>query len=204
MVRVVDPKTRHLVAQAKDGDEGALNELCRLYAPRVRCLVRLRMGQKLRSKMESMDLVQDVLYAVLRDLGNFTYENEGDFLRWLTKIVENRLRDHADGLHAQKRDIRREVPLGQYESSTQPNVGVPPQPIDTKTPSVVVSEMQEYARLEKALDTLRPEYREVILLTKIEGLSYREVGERLGKSSEAARALVARAMTALAGAFRSV
>jgi RNA polymerase sigma-70 factor (ECF subfamily) len=204
MVRVVDPKTRHLVAQAKDGDEGALNELCRLCAPRVHCLVRLRMGQKLRSRMESMDLVQDVLYAVLRDLGNFTYENEGDFLRWLSRIVENRLRDHVDGLHAQKRDIRREVPLGGYESSTQANRAVPAQPTDTKTPSAVVSEMQEYARLEEALDGLRPEYRQVILLTKIEGLSYKEVGERLGRSSEAARALVARAMTALASAFRSV
>jgi RNA polymerase sigma-70 factor (ECF subfamily) len=204
MVRIVDPKTQHLVAQAKGGDEGALNELCRLYGPRVRCLVRLRMGRLLRSRMDSMDLVQDVLCSVLRDLGNFTYENEGDFLRWLSKIVENRLRDHADELHAQKRDIRREVPLGRYESSTQGNLAAPAPPLDTKTPSAVVSEMQEYAELERALDALRPEYREIILLTKIEGLSYREVGEKLGKSSEAARALVARAMTALARAFRSV
>ena len=51
-------KTRELVALAKDGDESALGQLCRVYGPRVRWIVRLRMGKELRSKLDSMDLVE--------------------------------------------------------------------------------------------------------------------------------------------------
>jgi len=60
------------------------------------------------------------------------------------------------------------------------------------------------ARLEKAIDALKPEYKEIIILTKIEGLGYQDIAERVGKSSEAVRKLVSRAMTALINAFESV
>ncbi|MHC4704868.1 MAG: hypothetical protein ACYTFQ_30335 [Planctomycetota bacterium] len=60
---VVDGKTQHLVALAKDGDESALGQLCAVYGSRVLWLVRLRMGNELRSKLESVDLVQDVLVS---------------------------------------------------------------------------------------------------------------------------------------------
>lgn len=73
MRQTVEYKTRHLVVLAKDGDESALNKLWAVYGPRVLWLVRLRMGKELRSKLESMDLVQDVLVSALKDLGNFTY-----------------------------------------------------------------------------------------------------------------------------------
>ena len=103
----VDDKTRHLVALAQGGGESALNQLCKVYGARVLWIIRLRMGAELRSKLESMDLVQDVLVSALKDLGNFTYETEGDFLRWLSRITENRLRGHLHRLHANKRDIRK-------------------------------------------------------------------------------------------------
>ena len=60
------------------------------------------------------------------------------------------------------------------------------------------------AILAKALDLLKPEYRKVILLTKIEGLSYKEIADRLGKSADAVRMLVSRAIAALSGAFESI
>ncbi|MHC4192506.1 MAG: RNA polymerase sigma factor, partial [Planctomycetota bacterium] len=75
-------RTQELVALAKDGSDSALNQLCNVYGERVHWIVRLRMGKELRSKLESMDLVQDVLVSALRDLGDFTYKDEGDFLRW--------------------------------------------------------------------------------------------------------------------------
>jgi DNA-directed RNA polymerase specialized sigma24 family protein len=42
----------------------------------------------------------------------------------------------------------------------------------------------------------------VIVLTKIEGLSYREIGERLGKSDDAVRMLLSRAMASLTVVFK--
>ena len=197
-------KTQHLIVLAKDGDESALDQLCRVYSERVRWIVRLRMGAEIRSKLESMDLAQDVLISAFRDLGNFTYKNEGDFLRWLSEIAENRLRDNLDRLHADKRDIRKEVRFDSHRTTTENSFVGSAEPIDLTTPSVIMSKREDLARLAKALDALKPEYRKVIVLTKIEGLSYKEIAESLGKSSDAVRMLVSRAIAALSGAFESI
>jgi len=161
------------------------------------------MGKELRSKLESMDLAQDALVSALEGLGDFTYKNKGDFLRWLSKIAENRLRDNLDKLHADKRDIRKEVRLDNYGPTTAGRFVRTPGPIDATTPSVIMSRKEELDKLEKAIDQLKPEYREVIVLTKIEGLSYKEISERLGKSNEAVRKLVSRAIVALTSVFES-
>jgi RNA polymerase sigma-70 factor (ECF subfamily) len=199
-----DYKTERLVGLAKAGDEAALNRLCAVYGERVRRIIRLRMGKELRSRLESMDLVQDAFIAALRSLQDFTYRSEGDFLRWLSRIAENRLRDNLEKLHANKRDMRREIPLNNYGRTTQDSfVGAPP-PADSTTPSVIVSRREELDKLEKAIDKLKPEYKEVIGLTKIEGLSYKEVGDRLGKNADAVRMLLSRAMAALTSAFEEI
>lgn len=191
-------KTRELVALAKDGDEFALGQLCRAYGPRVRWILRLRMGRELRSKLDSMDLVQDTLIYALKDLGDFAYKNEGDFLRWLSGIAENRVRDNLDKLHADKRDVRRERPLNIHRSTTAGGSVQTPGLVVNTTPSAILAKSEEIERLERAIDELKPEHREVIIMTRIEQLSYQEVSSRLGRSPEAVRKLLCRAMSALA------
>lgn len=196
-------KTRQLVALAKEGDETALNQLCKVYGERVRWIVRLRMGEELRSKLESMDLVQDVLLSALKDLRDFRYQDEGDFLRWLSRIAENRLRDNVDKLHADKRDIRKEVRFDNYGPRTKGRSFGERGPVDATTPSVIMSRKEELDELARAIEELKPEYKEVIVLTKIEGLSYKEISNRLGKSDEAVRKLFTRAMAALTTVFEN-
>jgi RNA polymerase sigma-70 factor (ECF subfamily) len=196
-------KTRQLVALAKEGDETALNQLCKVYGERVRWIVRLRMGEELRSKLESMDMVQDVLLSALKDLRDFRYQDEGDFLRWLSRIAENRLRDNVDKLHADKRDIRKEVRFDNYGPRTEGRSFGERGPVDATTPSVIMSRKEELDELARAIEELKPEYKEVIILTKIEGLSYKEISNRLGKSDEAVRKLFTRAMAALTTVFEN-
>jgi len=197
-------KTRHLVVLAKEGDKSALSQLYRVYAERVRWMVRFRMSGELRSKLDSMDLVQDTLIHAFNGLDNFTYKNEGDFVRWLSKIAENELRGSLRKLHADKRDIRKVVRFDHDRPTTGGGYAGMPAPVDATTPSVIMSKKDELAKLEKAIDELKPEYREVIVLTKIDGLSYNEMGERLGKSDDAVRKLVSRAMAELTGAFKRI
>jgi len=204
MKLTVDDKTQHLVALAKDGDESALNQLCKVYGSRVLWIIRFRMGAELRSKLESMDLVQDILMSALRDLGSFTYKTEGDFLRWLSRIAENRLRNQLQRLHANKRDIRKEVPLNHFRPTVKDSFVAALDAVGTTTPSVIMSKREDLDKLTKAIDALKPEYRQVIIQTKIEGLSYKEIGEQLGKSSEAVRKLVSRALEELIGIFENV
>ena len=196
-------KTQQLVVLARDGDKSALNQLYGIYAERVRWMVRFRMGKELRSRLESMDLVQDTLIHALNDLDNFTYKNEGDFLRWLSTIAENVLRGNLKKLHANKRDIRREVPLDGYGPTTGSRLVRDHGPVETTTPSVIMSKKEDLSKLEQAIDQLKPGYREVIILAKIDGLSYKEIGKKLGKSTDAVGMLLSRAMLALTNVFES-
>jgi RNA polymerase sigma-70 factor (ECF subfamily) len=196
--------TQQLVTLAKDGDEYAMNQLCRVYADRVRWMVRLRLGAELRPKLESLDLAQDVLIHALKGLGDFTYTNDGDFLRWLSKITQNALRDNVDKLYTGKRDIRKEVPLRDPDRTTGGRPFRIPEPLETKTPSVIMSMKEDLSKLEKAIDKLKPEYRDVIILSKIEGLSYKEIGKRIGKSPDAVRMLMPSAMAELTTVFMRI
>ena len=197
-------KTKQLVILAKDGDESALERLYRVYGERVRWMVRFRMGKALRSKLESMDLVQDVFVHALGGLEDFTYKNEGDFVRWLSKITQNALHDNLDKLHAAKRDIRIELRLVSHNSATKGVLREVQEGLDATTPSVIMSKREDLAKLEKAIDKLKPEYKDIIILSKIEGLSYKEIGKKLGKSPDAVRMLMPSAMAELTTVFMRI
>jgi len=194
-------KTQELIALAKEGDRCALDQLLGVYGERIRRIIRLRMGKELRSKLESMDLVNEALVCAVRDLKEFTYRDEGDFLRWLAQIAENRIRDNLDRLHAGKRDIRKESPLDDDTSKGTNGRNRLRQLAVSTTPSAILSKKEELDKLENAIDQLRPEHREVILLAKIEGLSYKEVADRLNKSTDMVGYLLSQAMMALAETF---
>lgn len=194
-------RTQQLVALAQGGDDSALDQLCCVYAERIRRIVRFRMGPELRSQLESMDLVQDVLIDAVKDIGEFRYGTDDDFLHWLSSIVENTIRDNVDRMHAAKRDVRRQVSLDKMAARTErlhADVGLP---AVTTTPSVILSLREELDKLEQAMDRLKPQYRQVILLAKIEGLSCREIAGRLNKSPAAVAMSLSRGIIALTNLF---
>ena len=201
MESIDNHKTQYLVALAKEGDPSALNQLCSVYGERVRRMIRLRLDQKLRSKLDSVDVVQDALILALGGLKDFTYRNEGDFLRWLSKIAENKLYDILDKFHTEKRDVLREIPFKKEARGAESGSVDAAGPMRTTTPSMIACKKEVLDRLEKALDELKPEYKEVIVLKRIEGLSHAEIAERLGKNTGAVRMLLARALAALAIAY---
>ncbi|MFC1604449.1 sigma-70 family RNA polymerase sigma factor [Planctomycetota bacterium] len=194
-------RTQQLVTQAQGGDDSALGQLCGVYAERVRRIVRFRMGPELRSQLESMDLVQEALIEAVKDLGDFAYSNDGDFLRWLSSIVENTIRDNVDRIHAAKRDVRRQVSLDKMAARTDMLHADAGLPVATTTPSVVLSLREELDRLEEAMDRLKPQYREVIVMAKIEGLSCKEIAARQNKRPEAVAMSLSRAIVAVTNIF---
>ena len=56
---------------------------------------------------------------------------------------------------------------------------------------------QDAERLEAAIESLSQDHREVILMRKFEELTIAEIAQRIGRSEDACRMLLARAMTAL-------
>ena len=200
--RTAIERTRELVALAQQGHRTAADRLFSVYGDRVRRMVRLRMGDELRQRMESTDLVQEVLISALQDLDNFEHRNDGDLLRWLARITERRISDSLRKMHARKRDVRRELPYDNLSQVRSPDAATPaPNRLRTTTPSVIAALGEDLDRLEQAMTVLKPEYRQVIVLVKIDGLSYGRAGEELGRSPDAVRMLLSRAMSELASEF---
>ncbi len=197
-------KTQQLVALAQEGDASALDQLCGVYVERVRRIVRFRMGPELRSHLESMDLVQEALIEAVHDLREFTYTTDGDFLHWLSSIVENTIRDHIDRIHAAKRDVRRQVSLNHLAAQANDGHADVGLPVAGTTPSVVLSLREELDRLEQAMDRLKPEHREVLVLAKIEGLSCKAIAAKLNKSPAAVAMSLSRAVVAVTSLFGEV
>ncbi|MDP6386067.1 MAG: sigma factor-like helix-turn-helix DNA-binding protein, partial [Planctomycetota bacterium] len=56
---------------------------------------------------------------------------------------------------------------------------------------------EQVERLEAAFDQMRPEWREVITLSRLVGMSMDEVADQMGRSKDATRSLLGRALVEL-------
>jgi RNA polymerase sigma-70 factor (ECF subfamily) len=179
--------TSGLLRKAKEGSPEALNRLYETCAGRLLAFIRLRLGPDLRGRLESRDILQAAMLKSLGKLRDFQGSETASFMAWLARIAEHEIHDCADFHHRQRRDAARDVPM--EEDS----------PIAALTRSALSRVIldEEAKRLEEALEALEPAHREVILLRKFEELPFAEIGRRLGRSEDACRMLLARAMTAL-------
>ena len=169
-----------------------MNELLTEVAPRLLGFIRLRLGRDLRRDLESQDLLQATLIKAFLRLDQFEGSGTGSLLGWMTAIANNEIRDQYDFHRRHRRDAAMRVSLGSGLERLEAEIVSEVSRIHLK---------QKELELERALDSLDPLHREVILLRKYEELSYPESGQRLGKSPDAARMLLARAMTALSRAL---
>ncbi len=109
-------------------------------------------------------------------------------MNWLSKIAGHVIVDLARFHGRQQRQAVETVP---FRSESNPRG---PEPVDSLTPSRILRENEEVDTLIGKLSALPGDYREAILLAKVEGLSTAEVAERMGRSREAAALLVHRAV----------
>lgn len=175
-----------LVARIQEGDDTAWEELYRRYHDQLLLVVRTRLGSKLRARLTSEDIFQSVVADAVKALRRFEYRGPGSLERFLRTMVLNKIRDRADTFGAQKRSG--EVPAGDafLERVPAPDSGAG------------YFEAETYERLERELERLPEDMREVLVLRRIEGLSSQEAARRLGKSDAAVRKAYSRALARLA------
>ena len=176
-----------LVERVKQGDQDAFSRLFEKYRSRLAVLIHYKLSPHARQFYEVEDLVQETQMRAFRDIGRFTYQAPGSFLRWLSSIADHVI---VDRMRYQNRERRagEEVP---FRSASNPGG---PEPADTKTPSRLFAQQEAVERLLTRLDALPEDYRQALVLAKIEGLTTAEIAARLGKSREAVALLVYRAL----------
>jgi RNA polymerase sigma factor (sigma-70 family) len=182
-----------LFASTTRGDRGALDQLLQRYLPNLRAFVHARLGAHLRQHESSLDVMQSVCRELLSARDGFDFRGEAHFRAWLFTAALNKVRERHRRLHSERRDVAREQPA---------TAGAPLSAATLSTPSQDAIGNETAAAVHDALGELDEEHREVIALARFAGLPHRVIGEVMGRSEDAARQLLARALLQLARGLR--
>lgn len=192
--------TIDLLQRAQGGNKEALNRLFERYYERVRRIVRLRLGNTLRRRVESGDILQETFIAAIGNFDRFEMRNEASFINWLAKIAEHQVIAAADYHKAKKRNLSQEVPLVTQDESGR--IGVDPA-ASGLTPVEELDRVEQTMLVEQCIGKLSKTYRELIILRDYAAASWDVVAEETGRpSASAARMMHAQAMIALGKAMR--
>lgn len=152
------PDEEAIIRQCLDGKEDSYSVLVDRYKTMVYNVAFRMVGDIDAAK----DIAQESFIAAYRGLGQFKFESK--FSSWLYSIVLNKCRDHL-------RLIKETV-------STDDIAGVRPDP--GPSPEQVAVARQSKDLLQRALDVLPADYREVLVLKHIEELDYQEIAAITG------------------------
>lgn len=142
----------------------AFEELALPLLPRMYNFARWLSG----NNEDAEDLVQEALLKGLRGFSSFAPST--NFKAWIFRILRNTWLTSRTGLRAMRTVALEDELGGQGEPETWPE-GV----IDRQTPEGELLRLSERAAIEAAMEKLTPPLLEVILLSDVEELKYREI-----------------------------
>ena len=200
----VPSELREYLLQARQGDNGARDRLfavCRSY---LGVLARANVQPWMQAKLDASDIVQQTLLDAHRDFGQFEGQTEQEWLAWLRQILAHNTGDAVRHFgQAEKRDVRREVPLNDAGSSAAVPNAREPASLEA-SPSQWAMHNERELLLAEAIERLDDDYREVILLRNIARLSFDEVADRMGRTRPAVQMLWMRAIKTLRASLKGI
>lgn len=172
-----------LIRKCKKGDRAAFDELCEKYYSRV---INIAYGM-LSNHDDACDAAQETFFRVYKSIGLF--KEQSSFTTWLYRITTNIC---SDILRRRQRNTNI-VSISQVAEEKKD--------IDIKdnepTPEESYEITERQLAVRQAISELREEYRVVITLCDIEGMSYDEIAEVLGLPSGTVKSRINRARNSL-------
>lgn len=198
----ITDETKRLVDKAQNGDVEALNQLFARHYQTMLDVARRRLGARLRTKEEPVDLAQTTFREAHRDFNSYTYRGEGSLLRWLIQILQNKIRDRAEFYSAGKRDLSKERSIEVPVDGGDEIKRIEP-PADDLTVTMQVQREEDFDLVRESLAELSDDHRKAITLVFFQGLSLRDAGKQMdGRSEDAVRMLLRRAEARLGDILR--
>lgn len=177
-----------LASRAAAGDHAAWTEIFRAHHSQIYRYVAARVPQA-----EAADLTADVFVSAVASIGN--YARQGPLLAWLYGIARHRVADYHRRTRRREPFIARLPGFGRFlrNGEEEPDVASPPDTRRGNDPATSI----EGIDLERALDRLTDDQREVIVLRHFMGLSTSEIAALLRRQPSAVYSLEARALARL-------
>jgi RNA polymerase sigma-70 factor, ECF subfamily len=190
-----DPE--HLLCLARTGDGTALGRLLESYRNYLELLARLQIGRRLQGKADAADLVQETFLEAHTHFAQFQGSSAAELAGWLRQILASRLaRLVRSYCHTRRRDVRLErqlaAELDQSSRVLDRGLAAP-----GSTPSQRAARREQAVLLANALGQLPEDYREVLVLHHLEGLSLPAVARRLGRTLDSVKNVWLRALAQL-------
>jgi RNA polymerase sigma-70 factor (ECF subfamily) len=194
----LDPE--QLLADARGGRTESLGRLLELNRTYLTLLARTQIDLHLQGRVDASDVVQETFLDACRDFDHFRGNSPGEWVAWLRQIlIYNLARVVQRQVVAQKRSARREVSLEQRVAVMDRSSGRIEAALVGRSisPSSQAQRPEIAARVADQLARLSPDYREVLVLRNLEGLTFSEVAQHMGRSAGAVRILWVRAVDQL-------
>jgi RNA polymerase sigma-70 factor (ECF subfamily) len=164
----VDTDDSVLLERCRAGDLAAFEPLVEKYRQRVWRLA----YNVLRDQEEAWDVAQEAFIRAYQALPNF--RGQSAFYTWLFRIVMNVATDRARQRAARGRAFGTErVPEEEWDRV------LVDRPAGQDAPDEAAVRGQDRARIEAALAKLSEQHRAIIVLSDLEGLSYKEIADVL-------------------------
>lgn len=171
------------------GDPARLGEFVEQHRERLRAMVRLRLDPRLSGRLDASDVVQDACAEAVKRLPEWLDGEEMPLHLWLRLLTGQRLIQlHREHLGAAMRDAGREVSLerGHAPDASAATLASAIADSGALSPSGVAMQAERVERLRGALELMKPEDREVLVLRHFEQLSNGDVAQILGLSAPGA------------------
>jgi RNA polymerase sigma-70 factor (ECF subfamily) len=164
----VDTNDAALVERCRAGDVAAFEPLVEKYRQRVWRLA----YNTLRDREEAWDVAQEAFIRAYQALPSF--RGQSAFYTWLYRIVMNVAADRARSRGAQGRAFGTErVPEEDWDRV------LPDQNPGDEAPDAAALRREQRGKIMQALATLSEDHRKIVMLSDLEGLSYREIADTL-------------------------
>jgi RNA polymerase sigma-70 factor (ECF subfamily) len=191
---------------AKQGDENARGELLNTFRPYLNVIAQRMLDDRIQGRLDFSDVVQATFLEASRDFHSFRGETVESFLAWLRNILKNNISTaHQEHLATQKRSARREVsmaaPAGDNGSEVQlANI----LPAETSTPSQRLMRDEAAVVLANCLEQIPDTQRDAIRMRYLEGMSLKEISQKMDKSEMAVAGLLKRGLQGLRDEMRAI
>ena len=173
-----------LVRSAQRGDMKAFEQLVRTWEKQVYNMAFSACG----SREDAADISQEVFLRLYRALPGF--RGDSSFSTWLHRIVANICLDFL----RKKARMREEPLIILREDGSEALCDLP----DVRySPETELEKRQLREAVNRALLTLTPEHRMIVVLRELEGLTYEEIAEALSLEAGTVKSRLARARAQL-------
>jgi RNA polymerase sigma factor (sigma-70 family) len=181
---------RDLVEAVRDGDDAAFEELYRRYQPRIAAYVR----RMVRDPARAEDLAQDAFFSALRRMR--ATDADIAFKPWIFEIARNAAIDHW------RRSSRTEEVSVEADEQLRQSDRI--RLVGAAGPDSALVDKERLDHLRGAFDELSDVHSRILVMRELEGLSYREIAERLDLSRASVESALFRARRRLESEYADI